>query len=628
MLQYPCPVGLPEMIINIAGDAHEIWRALGASRQHVNIHTVAYRLWLFRELWESAYGQMVLALGREAESYESIKQMCALLFFELDALKENDFVMTFLFPLTALVRAGVALTEEEHEVVETFDQTTWKAEWLEDKGGKIERTQKRTRAGAHTRKGAGKSGTRLKILRKMFDLEAGEMPTRPIHSEGGKKMSQHTVEGNPAAVAWRKEVERGEGDAEKSWISWSKLPEWQSRFKCLQRSRMTALKATVRKLRGGSGAFRGAERALDVIAIGCLTAAEAAAQDAAKVDSLLREHIKASAFEWAKRKYIEERGWDLASQRYPCPVGLPEMIINIAGDAHEIWRALGASRQHVNIHTVAYRLWLFRELWESAYGQMVLALGREAESYESIKQMCALLFFELDALKENDFVITFLFPLTALVRAGVALTEEEHEVVETFDQTTWKAEWLEDKGGKIERTQKRTRAGAHTRKGAGKSGTRLKILRKMFDLEAGEMPTRPIHSEGGKKMSQHTVEGNLAAVAWRKEVERGEGDAEKSWISWSKLPEWQSRFKCLQRSRMTALKATVRKLRGGSGAFRGAERALDVTAIGCLTAAEAAAQDAAKVDSLLKEHIKASAFEWAKRKCIEERGGGTWHLSG
>uniref|UniRef100_A0A0G4I468 Uncharacterized protein n=1 Tax=Chromera velia CCMP2878 TaxID=1169474 RepID=A0A0G4I468_9ALVE len=78
---------------------------------------------------------------------------------------------------------------------------------------------------------------------------------------------------------------------------------------------MTALKATVRKLRGGSGAFRGAERALDVIAIGCLTAAEAAAQDAAKVDSLLREHIKASAFEWAKRKYIEERGWDLASQR-------------------------------------------------------------------------------------------------------------------------------------------------------------------------------------------------------------------------------------------------------------------------------------------------------------------------
>uniref|UniRef100_A0A0K6S994 Uncharacterized protein n=1 Tax=Chromera velia CCMP2878 TaxID=1169474 RepID=A0A0K6S994_9ALVE len=222
MLQYPCPVGLPEMIINIAGDAHEIWRALGASRQHVNMHTIAYRLWLFRKLWESAYGQMVLALGREAESYESIKQMCALLFFELDALKENDFVITFLFPLTALVCAGVALTEEEHE------------------------------------------------------------------SEGGKKMSQHTVEGNPAAVAWRKEVERGEGDMEKSWISWSKLPEWQSHFKCLQRSRMTALKATVRKLRGGSGAFWGAEKALDVTAIGCLTAAEAAAQDAAKVDSLLR----------------------------------------------------------------------------------------------------------------------------------------------------------------------------------------------------------------------------------------------------------------------------------------------------------------------------------------------------
>uniref|UniRef100_A0A0G4HB01 Uncharacterized protein n=1 Tax=Chromera velia CCMP2878 TaxID=1169474 RepID=A0A0G4HB01_9ALVE len=71
----------------------------------------------------------------------------------------------------------------------------------------------------------------------------------------------------------------------------------------------------VRKLRGGSGAFWGVERALDVTAIGCLTAAEAAAQDAAKVDSLLREHIKASAFEWAKRKCIEERAWDLASQQ-------------------------------------------------------------------------------------------------------------------------------------------------------------------------------------------------------------------------------------------------------------------------------------------------------------------------
>uniref|UniRef100_A0A0G4G1G5 Uncharacterized protein n=1 Tax=Chromera velia CCMP2878 TaxID=1169474 RepID=A0A0G4G1G5_9ALVE len=142
---------------------------------------------------------------------------------------------------------------------------------------------------------------------------------KELQRRGGKKYVEHSDESHPSVVAFKKEVERGERDARVTWDQWRRGTEWLSRYQCLKRSRQTALKATIRRLRGGSGAFTGSQAVvpsgIDVTAIGCLTAAQAAAVNANALDASLREQISESADLWAKEKCIEERGAEIAAQR-------------------------------------------------------------------------------------------------------------------------------------------------------------------------------------------------------------------------------------------------------------------------------------------------------------------------
>uniref|UniRef100_A0A0G4H8X6 Uncharacterized protein n=1 Tax=Chromera velia CCMP2878 TaxID=1169474 RepID=A0A0G4H8X6_9ALVE len=176
------------------------------------------------------------------------------------------------------------------------------------------------------------------------------------------------------------------------------------------------------------------------------------------------------------------------------PVDLPILIVNVAGDAHEVWRALGYVRQHIHLHTFAYHLWVLPELWESAYGQRPVAIGREGESYDSMRRMLWIFLHECEALMQNHYRVTFLFLLSALSRSGVDLTEEEEEAVQTFEKTTWEGEWLEEaerKGRKAKKTKQRFADGANKGAGKEKSFARLAVLRKICD-ESGTVPCRAI----------------------------------------------------------------------------------------------------------------------------------------
>uniref|UniRef100_A0A0G4HSP6 Uncharacterized protein n=1 Tax=Chromera velia CCMP2878 TaxID=1169474 RepID=A0A0G4HSP6_9ALVE len=134
---------------------------------------------------------------------------------------------------------------------------------------------------------------------------------KELQRRGGKKYVEHSDESHPSVVPFKKEVERGERDARATWNQWRRGTEWLSRFQCLKRSRQTALKAIIRRLRGGSGAFAGSQAVvlsgIDVAAIGCLTTVQAAAMNVNVLNASLREQISESADLWAKEKYIEER---------------------------------------------------------------------------------------------------------------------------------------------------------------------------------------------------------------------------------------------------------------------------------------------------------------------------------